>query len=126
MANKKFFTEDHEWIEEVEGKTVRVGISDYAQDQLGDIVFVELPDVDDSFDANEEFGTVESVKSASEIFIPFAGKITKVNDSLEDEPEKINESPRDEGWLAEFELENEFDGADLMDEDAYKEYVDGL
>lgn len=123
---EKFYTNDHEWIEKVDGNKVRVGVSDYAQDQLGDVVFVELPDVDDEFDASEDFGTVESVKSTSELAIPLAGKVVNVNEELEDSPELINESPEADGWIVEFELEDELNTDDLYDESAYKEYIDSL
>lgn len=123
MADKKiYFTEDHEWIEVLEGNKVRVGISDYAQDQLGDVVFVDVPDADDEFDAEEEFATVESVKSVEEISIPVAGTVTQANEELEDSPELINDSPFENGWIAEFELKEEFNGSDLMDQDAYNKF----
>jgi len=127
MADKKlYFTEDHEWIEVLDDNNVRIGISDYAQDQLGDVVFVDIPDVDDEFDAKEEFATVESVKSVEEISVPLAGTVTKAHDELEDSPELVNDSPFEDGWIAEFKLNADFDSSGLMDQDAYNEYVEGL
>ncbi len=92
------YTEDHEWVN-VEGDTAKIGISDYAQDQLGDIVFVELPNVGDSFQKGDEFGTVESVKAVSELYIPISGEVTAINNALEDSPELVNTQPYDDGWM---------------------------
>lgn len=94
------YAEDHEWAR-LEGEKIRVGLDDYAQDQLGDIVFVELPQVGDSFKKNDEFATVESVKAVCECYLPVSGKITAVNKALEDSPELMNESPYDRGWMVE-------------------------
>ena len=102
----RYYTEDHDWIEILEGKKARVGISEYAAEELGDIVHVELPEVDDEFDADEEIGTVESVKSFSEVVLPFAIKVTKINEDLEDEPEIVNEDPEGKGWFFEVEAED--------------------
>lgn len=93
------YSEDHEWALK-EGSVVRVGISDYAQDQLGDIVFVEMPEVGDEFEQGDEFGTLESVKAVSELYIPISGKITAINHDLEDQPELLNEDPYD-NWIIE-------------------------
>lgn len=112
-----YYTEDHDWIEILEGKKARVGISEYAAEELGDIVHVELPEVDDEFDADEEIGTVESVKSFSEVVLPFAVKVTKINEDLEDEPEIVNEDPEGKGWFFEVEAEDEIDTSDLSTED---------
>lgn len=94
------YTDDHEWAKK-NGDVVRMGISDYAQDQLGDIVFVELPDVGSSFDKGEEFGTVESVKAVSELYMPIGGEVTAINEALADEPELVNSDPYDGGWMIE-------------------------
>ena len=112
------YAESHEWARS-EGDTIKVGITDYAQDQLGDIVFVELPEVGDTLDKGEEFGTVESVKAVSELYMPVAGEVVAINDTLEDAPEKVNNSPYRDGWMLEIIAENpsELDG--LMDNDAY-------
>lgn len=94
------YAEDHEWAK-VEDSTVRVGIDDYAQDQLGDIVFVELPQVGDTFEKGQEFATVESVKAVVECYLPVSGEIVSVNKQLEDSPELMNESPYSDGWMVE-------------------------
>lgn len=94
------YTDDHEWAKS-EGGGVRIGISDYAQDQLGDIVFVELPEVGSTFAKGEEFGTVESVKAVSELYMPIGGEVTAINDTLADEPERVNNDPYAKGWMIE-------------------------
>ncbi|MBT8353320.1 MAG: glycine cleavage system protein GcvH [Desulfofustis sp.] len=94
-----YYSKEHEWAAK-EGEVIRIGISDYAQDQLGDIVFVELPEPGSSFERNEEFGTLESVKAVSEIYIPVSGEIVAVNTALEDAPELLNEDPYD-NWIVE-------------------------
>jgi len=97
------YTDDHEWAKK-DGDIVRIGISDYAQDQLGDIVFVELPDVGSSFDKGEEFGTVESVKAVSELYMPIGGEIMAINEELADEPERVNSDPYNGGWMVDIKL----------------------
>jgi glycine cleavage system H protein len=112
------YAESHEWARS-EGDTIKVGITDYAQDQLGDIVFVELPEVGDTLDKGEEFGTVESVKAVSELYMPVGGEVVAINDTLEDAPEKINNSPYSDGWMIEIKAENLSELDDLMESDAY-------
>jgi len=112
------YAESHEWAR-VEADTVKVGITDYAQDQLGDIVFVELPEVGDTLGKGEEFGTVESVKAVSELYMPVAGEIVAVNASLEDAPEKVNNTPYGDGWMIEIKADNPSEMDDLLDNDAY-------
>ena len=94
------YAEDHEWVKS-EGETVRIGISDYAQDQLGDIVFVELPQVGDVFKKGDEFGTVESVKAVSELYLPIGGEVSAVNTALEDSPDLVNTKPYTDAWMIE-------------------------
>ncbi|HEC82001.1 MAG TPA: glycine cleavage system protein GcvH [Thermoplasmatales archaeon] len=113
------YTETHEWIE-VKGNTARVGITDHAQSELTDIVFVELPEVGKEVKQGDEICVVESVKSVSEIYAPLSGKITAVNKELEDTPEKINQSPYDEGWLVEMELTNPEEVEKLLSAEDYK------
>lgn len=117
------YAEDHEWIEAA-GDTRKVGVSDYAQDQMGDIVFVELPEVGDTFEKGDEFGTLESVKAVSELYLPVGGEIVAINEALEDSPELINTDPY-ANWIVEIKVadEGELDG--LLDEDAYKEFLKG-
>ena len=118
------YAESHEWARS-EGDGIKVGISDYAQDQLGDIVFVELPEVGDTFGKGEEFGTVESVKAVSELYMPVAGEIAAINSSLEDAPEKVNNTPYGDGWMIEIKAENPSELDDLMVNDAYLETLKG-
>lgn len=118
------YTDDHEWAKVSGGEVVKVGISDYAQDQLGDIVFVELPEVGDSFEAGDEFGTLESVKAVSELYIPIGGEITAVNTELEDTPELLNQDPYS-GWIIEVRPDNIKELETLLDRAAYIEILKG-
>ena len=117
------FTQDHEWIR-VEGDTAVIGITDFAQKQLGDVVFVELPEVGRTLAAGDAFGTVESVKAASEVFAPVAGEVTEVNEALTSEPELVNQDPSGEGWFIKVKLADAGAVNGLMDEAAYKAYVE--
>lgn len=119
------FTKDHEWIR-VEGDEGTIGISDYAQNSLGDIVFVELPSAGTTLAKGDEAAVVESVKAASEIYSPVSGEVTAANDGLANDPSLVNTSAMDDGWFYKIKLADasELDG--LMDEDQYKEYVEGL
>ena len=112
------YAEDHEWTR-LEGDKVKIGIDDYAQDQLGDIVFVELPEVGATFSKGEEFGTVESVKAVSELFMPIGGEILAINTALEETPEHVNNSPYDEGWMIEIKPSDVAEMDVLMDKEAY-------
>ncbi|MCB1477570.1 MAG: glycine cleavage system protein GcvH [Rhodobiaceae bacterium] len=117
------FTKDHEWVK-VDGDEATVGITDYAQSQLGDVVYVELPDVGRSVKAGGEAAVVESVKAASEVYAPLTGEVSAVNDALADSPSAVNDDPEGSGWFMKIKLadKSELDG--LMDEDAYKAFVD--
>ncbi len=128
MANWKTpsdlkYARNDEWIR-IENGTATVGITDYAQDQLNDIVYVELPDVGAEYKKGDSFGVVESVKAASDIYLPVAGKITEVNSKVQAEPELINTDPYGEGWLVKIQVANASDAADLMDADAYAQYCE--
>ena len=112
------YTKDHEWAR-LEGETVIVGISDYAQDQLGDIVFAELPEPGDTFEKGAEFGTLESVKAVSELFLPMGGEIESVNEAIADAPELVNTAPYGEGWMVTIKPSNAADFDSLMDKEAY-------
>ena len=114
------FTLEHEWIR-VEGKNAVIGISQFAQEQLGDIVFVELPEVGSQLEKESPFGVVESVKTVSDLYAPASGKVTKVNKDLETNPEIVNSGPYDAGWIVEIELSDEKDLESLLDPDAYTE-----
>ena len=118
------YAEDHEWAR-LEGDEVRIGINDYAQDQLGDIVFVELPQVGDTFEKGEEFGTVESVKAVSELYMPVGGEIVAVNDNLEDAPEMVNQEPYEGGWMILVKPGDQDEWDDLMTRAAYLDLLKG-
>jgi len=112
------YTDTHEWVR-VSGNTAIVGITDHAQHELTDIVFAELPEIGKEVGKGDELCVVESVKSVSEIYSPISGKVTKINEKLEDAPETINESPYDDGWLVELEITNKADLEKLLDAEAY-------
>ena len=116
------YSREHEWIR-VEGNVVTIGITDYAQEELGDIVNVELPDEGDEIHKDEAFGAVESVKASSEVFSPVSGKIVEVNEPLLDAPEMINEDPYDEGWMVKIELSDSSELNELMDAAGYEQYI---
>lgn len=121
MENLKF-TKNHEWVR-VEGNKGYVGISDYAQHAMGDVVFVELPEVDASFKKDDNIATIESVKAVSDVYSPVSGKVVEVNESLEDEPAKINEDPMGEGWVFAIELEDASQLDALMSDSDYEEFI---
>jgi len=116
------YTKEHEWVL-IEGGTATVGITDYAQDQLGDIVFVELPAVGDKVSKEDAFGVVESVKAVSDIYAPLSGKVIEVNDDLPDDPEMLNEDPYGDGWIIRIELTDPEEVEDLMTSAEYEQYV---
>jgi len=118
------YAETHEWIR-IDDDRVRIGISDFAQDQLGDIVFVELPKVGDTFGSGEEFGTVESVKAVSELYIPVGGEVLSVNTELEDTPELVNQDPYNDGWLIEIQPDELAEMENCMTKDDYIELLEG-
>ena len=120
-----FYTKEHEWIK-IEGKLGTVGITDYAQNSLGDITFVEMPEAGEVFNKNKVFTSIESVKAASDIYMPLSGKVVKTNEMLIDSPEKINQSPYNEGWLALIEISDEEEKSDLMSGSDYHKYVEQL
>lgn len=119
------YSEEHEWARQGEGRTVRVGITDHAQHLLGDIVFVEFPAVGTAVSAGESVGSIESVKTVSELYSPVSGTVTRVNEALEGSPELLNEQPYAEGWIYEVEVDGEFEDATsgLLDAAAYRELV---
>ena len=118
------YTNEHEWIR-VEGDIAYVGITDYAQEQLGDIVFVDIPTVGETLEANETFGTIEVVKTISDLFLPVAGEVLEQNESLEENPELENKAPYGEGWLIKMNPADIKDIDDLLDSEAYKAVVNG-
>ena len=116
------YSKDHEWVR-VEGDVGTVGITDHAQDSLGDVVFVELPRVGDRFEAHESFGNVESVKAVSELYCPVSGEVTEVNESLQDEPEKVNTDPYGAGWMIKLRLNDRGEVDKLMNAAEYEDYT---
>ena len=120
-----YFTEDHEWIK-VDGDVGTIGISAYAAKALGDVVFVELPDVGTEFDKGDEAAVVERVKAASEVYSPIGGEVTAVNEILEEAPETVNLSPAGDGWFLKIKIADTDELEGLMDEAKYKTYCDGL
>ena len=120
-----YFTEDHEWIS-VDGDTGTVGITKYAAEQLGDVVFVEVPEAGASFGKGDDMAVVESVKAASDVYAPVAGEVTEGNGDLADAPETVNEDPEGKGWFCKIKLSDKSDLDGLMDADAYKTFCEGL
>lgn len=118
----RLYTKSHEWLT-VEGKSATVGITDFAQSQLGDVVFLELPNPGRKLEAGESFGVVESVKAASDLYAPVSGRVAAVNDKLAGKPELINSDPYGDGWILKLDLSGDLPN-DLMDEDAYKKFAE--
>jgi glycine cleavage system H protein len=121
----RYYTDEHEWID-VEDDIATVGITDYAQGQLGDIVFVELPEVGALIEQGKDAAVVESVKAASDVYAPITGEITEVNPALEDDPALVNSAPEDEGWFFKMTIADAGELDALMDEDGYKAFVESL
>jgi glycine cleavage system H protein len=117
------YHEEHEWVR-VEGEEAVIGISDFAQDQLSDVVYVELPEVGDSFEAGDVFAVVESVKAASDVYMPVSGEVLEINEELEDSPELVNSDPYGEAWFVRVAMANPDELDDLMDADAYKAFIE--
>ena len=118
------YTNDHEWVK-IEGDVATVGITDFAQGELGDIVYVEVETVDETLDREEVFGTVEAVKTVSDLFTPLSGEIIEFNQSLEDEPEKVNSDPYGEGWMVKIRFSDASEIDDLLSAEEYSEVVEG-
>mgnify|MGYP003574429354 CR=1 FL=1 len=125
LPDDVLYSKEHEYARSADQKVI-IGINDYAQDQMGDLVFVELPQVGDSFQTGEVFGTIESVKAVIEVYMPLAGEVIEVNNSLEDSPEKVNNSPYVEGWMIGVKPDNPDEVGQLMSRDAYLEMLKGL
>jgi glycine cleavage system H protein len=121
-SEDNLYTKDHEWIL-VQDNVGTIGITDYAQHELGDVVYVDLPEVGDTFEANEPFGSVESVKAVSEIFCPVSGEILEVNSKLEESPELINQSPHERAWMIKIRLTNPDELKELLNAQEYEEYL---
>jgi glycine cleavage system H protein len=119
-----FYTEDHEWLL-IEGDIATVGVTDFAQGELGDIVYVEIETEGDTIESGEVFGTVEAVKTVSDLFMPLSGEVIEVNEALEDEPEKVNNDTYGEGWMIKIKLSDPANREGLLSADAYKEVIGG-
>ena len=117
------YTKDHEWIKVLDGNQALVGITEFAQSELGDIVFVDINSVGDALKADDVFGTVEAVKTVSDLFLPVNGKVLEVNPELENQPELVNTDPYEKGWMVKIEIENPADVDGLLDAAAYQELV---
>jgi glycine cleavage system H protein len=122
MGSKMRFTSDHEWVR-LDGNIATVGITEYAAEELGDVVYVDLPVVGDTFAQGDNLAVAESVKAAADIFAPIGGTVTEVNKALEDEPGLVNEDPMDNGWIARLDVDDLAELDELMDEEEYEEYL---
>ncbi|WP_328800590.1 glycine cleavage system protein GcvH [Paenibacillus sp. LX16] len=125
VKQQLWYTDEHEWVQRTENGTVRVGITDFAQHQLGDIVFVELPEVGVTIEQGAEIGTIESVKTVSDLFAPVTGNVLKVNEALESTPELVNESPYEKGWMIEVEMGKDVEETlgKLLSADQYEKLI---
>ena len=122
IPEDNLYTREHEWVR-IEGNKAEVGITEHAQKSLGDIVYVELPEIGDEIDAGDEFGSIESVKAVNSLYMPMSGNIIAVNTELKDSHETINEECYDEGWLIRFELSNQEESSELLSSKDYKEFL---
>ncbi|ADY29701.1 MULTISPECIES: glycine cleavage system protein GcvH [Cellulophaga] len=118
------YTKDHEWVK-IDGDVATVGITDFAQGELGDIVYVEVETLDETLDKDEVFGTVEAVKTVSDLFLPLSGEIIEFNESLEDEPEKVNTDPYGDGWMIKIKISDASQAQELMSDADYKDLIGG-
>ncbi|RSK39788.1 glycine cleavage system protein GcvH [Mangrovimonas spongiae] len=118
------YTKDHEWVK-IDGDVATIGITDFAQSELGDIVYVEVETVDETLDAEEVFGTVEAVKTVSDLYLPLSGEIIEFNENLEDEPEKVNTDPYGDGWMIKLKISDDTQVSDLLTADQYKDIIGG-
>ena len=117
------YTKDHEWVK-IDGDTATIGITDFAQSELGDIVYVEVETVGETLDKDEVFGTVEAVKTVSDLYLPLSGEILEFNEELEDEPEMVNEAPYEQGWMVKIKIQNQDEVKELMDAETYKTHIE--
>jgi glycine cleavage system H protein len=122
---ENLYTKDHEWVN-VQGDVATVGITEYAQRELGDVVYVDLPEVGDTFEASDPFGSVESVKAVSEVFCPLAGEVIEVNGKLEQTPELVNQSPHQKAWMIKLRVSNTDELDELLSAEEYEEYLQEL
>tara|TARA_B100001173_G_scaffold301234_1_gene301583 strand:- start:96 stop:476 length:381 start_codon:yes stop_codon:yes gene_type:complete len=124
MSDKSnlLFTKEHEWLD-IDGEEAQVGITDFAQGELGDIIFVELPEIGDSFNKDEVFGTIEAVKTVADLFMPVSGEIISINNIIEDNPEMINSNPLDDGWIIKIKITDKSEIDTLLDHNKYNELI---
>mgnify|MGYP001265062556 FL=1 len=122
IPEKLKYTKDHEWIK-VDSSFAYVGITDFAQSELGDVVFIEMPNVGDTFEKNDVFGTIEAVKTLADLFLPVSGKIVEVNENLDSQPELVNSDPYKDGWIVKLEISNTSDLKTLLDNNDYKQLI---
>ncbi len=116
------FTKDHEWLD-IDGNEAKIGITNFAQSELGDIIFVELPEIGDTFSKGDVFGTIEAVKTVADLFMPISGEVISVNDNIEDEPELINSKPFNEGWIIKIKINDQSEKDSLLNENKYNELI---
>lgn len=116
------YTSEHEWVE-ISGNIATIGITDFAQSELGDIIFLEFPTVEENFNDGDVFGTIEAVKTVSDMYMPLTGKVVEVNEDLNDTPEQVNEDPYKNGWMVKIELDNNADESKLLDSKSYIELI---
>ncbi|MDP6992028.1 MAG: glycine cleavage system protein GcvH [Candidatus Marinimicrobia bacterium] len=116
------YTKEHEWVK-VDGVTATIGITDHAQSELGDIIFVEFPDIDQEIEKDEPFGTIEAVKTVADLFAPISGKVTEINEDLEDSPESVNSDPYGEGWIVKVSIDNAGELDELMTPEQYGDLI---
>ncbi|UCE41679.1 MAG: glycine cleavage system protein GcvH [Candidatus Aminicenantes bacterium] len=123
--NDFYYSKDHEWLK-VDGESATVGITDFAQKQLGDVVYVELPQPGVQLEVHQSFGVIESVKAVSDIYSPISGEVVETNEELNDSPELVNEDPHDKGWIVRIKVKNETELENLMSASEYEKYLEGL
>ena len=116
------YTSEHEWVE-ISGNIATIGITDFAQSELGDIIFLEFPNIDENFNDGDVFGTIEAVKTVSDMYMPITGKVIEVNDDLNDTPEQVNDDPYKNGWMVKIELDTDADQSKLLDAKSYIELI---
>ena len=116
------YTKDHEWVK-LEGNIATIGITDFAQSELGDIIFLEFPNIDEHFSSGDVFGTIEAVKTVSDMYMPLTGKVIDINEDLNDSPEEVNDDPYENGWMVKIQIEDNIDKSELLDSQSYTELI---
>ena len=116
------YTSEHEWVK-LDGNIATIGITDFAQSELGDIIFLEFPNIDEHFSSGDVFGTIEAVKTVSDIYMPLTGKVIDINEDLNDSPEEVNDDPYENGWMVKIQIEDNIDKSELLDSQSYTELI---